>query len=221
MTGRVGLIAAGAAVVVLALLAVAQLVLPGIAAQRLRSQLGRSGTVLSVKVSAFPAIELLWRRADRVVIRMGSFRSAGAALGGTLGQVANVGSLDASAQVAQLGLLTLHDAVLRKRGSSLTGSATLLEGDLRRAVPFLEGVQPIASGGGRLTLRGTVSVLGVAAAVDATVAAANGDVVVAPDVPFGGLATIRLFSDPHVYVESVGASGVAGGFTVHGVARVR
>lgn len=218
---RIGLIAAGAAVIVLAVLAVAQLVLPGIAAQRLGSRLGRSGTVLSVKVSAFPAIELLWHRADRVVIRMESYRAAGAALGVTLGQVANVGSLDASAQVAQLGLLTVHDAMLRKRGSSLTGSAMVLEDDLRRAVPFLEDVQPIASGGGRLTLRGTVRVLGVAAAVDATVAAANGEVVVAPDVPFGGLATIRLFSDPRVYVESVEASTVAGGFAVSGVARVR
>ena len=50
---------AGAIVVVLI---VAQLVLPGIAAQRIRDRLSRSGTVLGVQVDAFPAIKLLWRR---------------------------------------------------------------------------------------------------------------------------------------------------------------
>jgi hypothetical protein len=45
--------------------------------------------------------------------------------------------------------------------------------------------------------------------------------VVAPDLPFGGLATIRLFSDPHVYVESVGASRTAAGFTVTATAQLR
>ena len=44
---------------VLVLLLVAQLVLPGIAAQRLRDRLSRSGQVLKVEVDAFPAVELL------------------------------------------------------------------------------------------------------------------------------------------------------------------
>ena len=47
--------------------------LPGIAAQRLRDRLSRSGRVLEVKVEAFPAIELLWHQADRVVVRMASY----------------------------------------------------------------------------------------------------------------------------------------------------
>ncbi|MBV8217081.1 MAG: hypothetical protein JO325_01345, partial [Solirubrobacterales bacterium] len=69
------LIALGLAGVVLVALIAAQLVLPGIAAQRLRDQLSRSGTVLSVSVSALPAIKLLWRHADRVVVRMGRYQS--------------------------------------------------------------------------------------------------------------------------------------------------
>jgi len=56
--------------------------------------------------------------------------------------------------------------------------------------------------------------------VSATVAARDGALVVAPDVPFGGIATLTLFDDPHVYVESVSASGVPGGFRVSGRATV-
>ncbi|MFZ0377875.1 MAG: hypothetical protein WAL38_08625, partial [Solirubrobacteraceae bacterium] len=65
--------ALGVAGLVLLVLVVAQLVLPGIAADRLRDQLARSGTVISVKVSAFPAIELLWGDADSVVVRLGRY----------------------------------------------------------------------------------------------------------------------------------------------------
>src|SRR5450755_588013 len=87
------------AAVVVVVLGVAQLVLPGIAAQRLRDQLARSGQVLSVHVSAFPAIELLWHHADSVVVRMGSYSSASAThLGSTLQRSGDVGSLTASAR---------------------------------------------------------------------------------------------------------------------------
>ena len=70
--------------VVLLVLVLAQLLLPGIAAQRLRDDLQKSGTVLEVKVSAFPAIKLLWHQADSVVVRMGSYRSGVSHLGSTL-----------------------------------------------------------------------------------------------------------------------------------------
>ena len=79
---------------------------------------------------------------------------------------------------------------------------------------FLDNVEPVASGNGRLTLRGTASFLGLTATVDATVAAQNGALVVAPDVPFGGIATLTLFNDPHVQVQSVSAATVPGGFRV-------
>src|SRR5205085_2419393 len=102
---------------VLVLLVVAQLVLPGIAAQRLRDRLSRSGRVLSVEVSAFPAIELLWHRADRVVIRMRRYQSNPGHLGTLLSQAGDVGSLDASASELDSGLLILRDATLHKRGN--------------------------------------------------------------------------------------------------------
>jgi hypothetical protein len=220
---RTVVIAAAAVVAaVLVVLVVAQLVLPGVAAQEVRDDLSPRGTVLDVKVSAFPAIKLLWHDADRVVIRMATYRSSsGGGLGGSLAQTAGVRSMDVSVQEVDLGRLVLHDAMLHKRGVQLTGTATVTEAALRQAVPFLQGVQPVASGDGRLKLRGSASFLGLSASITATVAAQNGELLVAPDVPFGGLATIRLFSHPNVYVEGVSATAAPGGFTMSGQATVQ
>jgi LmeA-like phospholipid-binding len=207
--------------VILLILVVAQLLLPGIAAQRLRDRLSRSGVVLDVKVSAFPAIELLWHQADRVVIRMARYRASAGHLGSLLNEAGNVGSLDASVSEFDSGLLTLRNATLRKRGDQLAGRASVTESDLKTAVPILQSVQPVASGNGRLTLRGTATLLGVSATIDATVGAVEGQLVVQPDVPFGGLATVTVFSNPHVYLEGVAASTAPGGFAVTAQARLR
>jgi hypothetical protein len=215
------LAALGVVLVVLVVLVIAQLVLPGIAEQRIRDQLQGSGQVLSVHVSAFPAIELLWHQADTVEVRLGHYRSNPGHLSSLLDQAGDVGSLTVSANEVQTGLLTLQDAVLRKRGDQLTGTARVTEADVRSALPVLQSVTPVASRDGRLTVRGTATLFGVSAAVDATVGAQDGKLVVVPDVPFGGLATVTVFSDPHVAVQSVGARSVPGGFVVHATARLR
>lgn len=215
------MIALGVAGVVLLVLVLAQLVLPGIAANRLRDQLSKSGTVLSVKVSAFPAIQPLWGQADSVVIRMARYQAGASQIGGELGRAADVGKLDVSAQEVQSGLLTVRDARLRKHGDELIGTAVVRQADLRAAVPFLDNVQPVASSGGQLILRGTASLLGLNATVDAVVAVRDGALVVTPAVPFGGIATITLLDDPHVRVQSVSAVTVPGGFEVRATARLQ
>ena len=216
---RIALIAVVA--LVLIVLGIGQLVLPGLAARALRDRLSKSGTVTSVQVDAFPAIELLWHRADRVVVRMQRYRAPAGSLGSLLGQSGDVGSVDASVGELDSGLLTLHDATLIKRGNTLNGTARVSEADLRAAVPFLDTVQPVASGGGQLTLRGTATLLGVTASVDATVAAQNGRLVVQPNVPFGSLAAVTVFADPALQVQSVGASSATGGFSVFAQGRLR
>jgi LmeA-like phospholipid-binding len=215
------LFGAGGLLLIVLLLGIAQLVLPGIAEQRLRDRLARSGTVLKVEVDAFPAIELLWHHADRVLIRMGTYRSSSAKLSSTLSQVGDVGSLDASATLLSAGLLTLHNASLHKRGSQLSGTATVTEADLRASIPVLDSVQPVASSGGQLTLQGTATLLGVTGSVDATVQPQNGALVVSPDVPFGGLATITLFDNPTIAVDGVAATPTPGGFALSAYARLR
>jgi hypothetical protein len=208
------IIALATAGVVVLLLVLAQLLLPTIAAQVVKDRLNKHGKVISVEVHAFPAIKLAWHKADRVVIRMASYHSTTSDLGSQLAQAGDVGSLDASVSELDTGLLRLHDATLQKRGDELVGSAHVTESDLQAAVPFLQSVQPVASSNGQLTLRGTATLLGVSATVDATVSARNGALVVQPDVPLGGLVSVTVFSDPHVHIESVSAVKTPDGFTV-------
>jgi hypothetical protein len=216
------LIALGVVAVAVIVLIVAQLVLPGVAAQRLRDRLAHSGQVLSVEVKAFPAIELLWHHADNVVIRLGRYRApAPGNLGNTIRQAGDAASVDASAREFDDGLVRLHNAKLVKRGNELSAQAAVTEADLRSALPILSSVTPVASADSGLTLRGTATVLGVSVTADATVAAQDGRLVVAPNVPFGGLATITLFSNPGISVQSVGASPDAGGFVLRGTAVLR
>ncbi len=200
--------------VVLVLLVIAQLALPGIAEQQLRDRLSRTGEVEHVEVHAFPAIELLWNQADRVVVAMRSYHSGTGHLTSLLNEANDVDTLDASAGTLTAGLLTVHDAVLHKRGSAVSASALVTEADLRSAIPVLQSVVPVASGGGELTLRGTATLFGITASVDATVHEQNGAIVVTPDVPFGGFATITVFSSPHLYVTGVSAQPAPVGFYV-------
>ena len=152
---------------------------------------------------------------------MGRYRSGTGPLASLLSEASNVGSLDASAGEFDSGLLTVRDAALRKRGDRLIGTALVAEADLRRAIPILQSVVPLASSDGRLTLRGTASLFGVTATVDATVSASDGNLVVVPDVPFGGFATVTVFSNPHLQVQSVGATSAPGGFRVTATGRLR
>ena len=198
--------------VVVVLLVIAQLVLPEIAATHIRDQLSKSGKVIEVDVSAFPAIELLWHQADTVTVRMANYHSTTGGVSSLLDESSDAGTLNASAQVLTDGLLTLRNATLEKRGNTLTGTAEVKESDLRTAVPLLQSVTPIASSGGQLVLQGTA--LGFS--VDATVQAQAGKLLVTPNLPFGvgGLATLTVFSDPHVAVDSISATRAPGGFAV-------
>ena len=211
-------VAAAIPIAIVVLLGVAQLVLPGIAAQNLRDRLSHNGKVLEVSVSAFPAIELLWHQADKVVVRMGRYHSNPGHLQSLLAQTADTGSLDASAAELDTGLITLRNATLRKRGDQLTGTATVTQSDLSSALGgAVQGLQPVASGGGSLTFQGTV--LGITA--DATLRADNGALVIQPDVPLLNLVTLTVFNDPHVDIQGVGASSIPGGFALQGRARLR
>jgi hypothetical protein len=166
--------------------------------------------VLEVKVEAFPAIELLWHQADRVVVRMARYHSTPGHLGSALAQTSDTGSLYASVRQLQTGLLTLSNAMLTKRGNELAGSASVSEADLRSAIPFIQGVTPVASGDGKLVLRGTA--FGITA--DATLMAVNGKLVVQPNVPILNFFTLTVFSDPHLAVQGVAARPTRGGFVL-------
>jgi len=203
---------------VVVVLVVLQLVLPGIVARQLRDRFSRSGKVISVQVDAFPAIELLWHHADRVDVHLASYRASTGGLGKQLDQTAEVGTVDVTVEDLNLGLVTLRDATLRKRGDVLSGRATLTEADLGAALPpGLDG-PPVAWGEGKLALLAAARGL----SADATLNAHDGELTIAPDLPLlGGLLTLTVFDDPHVDVQGVGASSVSGGFSVFANARLR
>jgi hypothetical protein len=199
----------------------AQLVLPGIAASRIRQRLARDGTVQSVRVRAFPAIKLLWDRADSVTVRFASLRADSTRTGDLLARANRTRDLDVTIGTLAEGPLVLRNVSVRKRGSDVTGEAGVAQSDLQAALPPGFDVQPLASGGGQLLLRAQASLLGLGVAVDALLGARDGALVIQPvNVPFGALATVPVFADPRVTVEGVGARSRAGGFALTAQARL-
>jgi hypothetical protein len=205
----------GVLAAVLGALAVAQLLLPGLAASRLRDQLSRDGSVQRVTVHAFPAVELLWGHADSVTVSFDRLTASRARTGELLGRAVHVGRLSVTAGIAREGPLLLRRVSLHKDGPTIAASALVTDAALRDALPAGFSAQPVASGAGQLLLRARASLFGLGLAVDALVAARNGALVIQPvGVPLASLATVTVFSDPHVAVQSVGAGRVAGGYAV-------
>ena len=212
------LVGVAALAAVLGALAVAQLVLPGLAARRLRNQLARDGSVKAVTVRAFPAIKLLWGRADSVAVHFTELVATRSRTGDLLARANRTGELFVSADSLADGPLRLHQVVVSKHGRQLDGQASLADADLRAALPPGFAVRPVASGGGRLLLRAQANLLGVGIAVDALLGARDGALVIEPvGVPLASLATVTVFSDPHLSVQSVAAAPRPGGFTVTAV----
>ena len=206
---------------VVAALVAAQLILPGVAERRLRDRLGRDGKVTHLEIHAFPAIKLLWHRADRVVVRVHGASAGTGRLADLLASTRDAGEVDGRADEIKVSLLRLRDARLRKRGNRLDGRATVTTADLSSSLPPGFTLRPVAAGGGALVFEGTANVLGTTIRARAVVAARDGKLLVAPDVPFGGLAALTVFSDPRVEVRGVGAYSTPNGFTLTAKALLR
>jgi hypothetical protein len=204
---RVGLSLAGAALLVLAL---AQLLLPRIAAGRISSRVGRYGTVESVSVSAWPAVKLLWGSADSVHVRARRLSLSPAQAAKLLSEAKGTASLDLSAQTVKVGPLQLSEAHLRKQGRSLSARARTSEADVTAALPPGWQLKLLASQGGQVRVRASGGLFGIGASVDAVALASEGKLVAHPlGLLVEGLQ-LTLFSDRHVYVEGVAASEEAG-----------
>jgi hypothetical protein len=203
-----------AALALVALALLGQLVLPRFAERRIRSRLDSHGTVQKVEVHAFPAIQLLWGHADRVEVRMGELRSRGGTLAGLLDDAGGVSHVDASAQTVHSGLATLRDARLVKDGERIMAVARMTPTDIATAFPLSFKVVPVGVVGGTLVVRGGVSVAGQVVGVEARIVASDGQIVVQPEgIPLlGGLVQLTVFSDPRVSVDSLSASQVGGGY---------
>lgn len=207
-TARIAL--AGAVVAVLLLFALAQALLPGIAASRVRERVRRYGQVSSVGVSAFPAVKLLWGQADSVSVSAVSLSATPARIGALLWEARSLGELNLTARTAVLRAsqlpagLTLNDVHLRKRASWLSATATLTQQQLEAALPSGFSVEPFAAPGGAVEARASGALFGVEASLTVVVRAVEGDLIAEPrGLPFAGLARVTLFSDPHLKIGGV------------------
>jgi hypothetical protein len=206
----------GAALVVAvaALLVIAQLVLPGIAAERVREQVGRYGAVREVHVHAVPAIELLWGDADEISVKAGDLRISPRQLVDLERNLAGV--TDATLTAPRLNLVlssvlsgaaSFEDVRLTKRGSALRTSGTLRSANLHVALPAAFRVAGLSAASGRPEVAVSGEAFGVHAAGRGVMRARDGKVVVElAGLPFAGLGAATIFSDPRIYVENVTAS---------------
>jgi LmeA-like phospholipid-binding len=193
------------------LLVLAQAILPTLAARLVRDRIKKYGDVQSVSVSAWPAVELLWGKADSASATAISLSVTAAQMAKLTWESRGVHDLDIA--VARLDLkvpgipspVVLRDVKTRKRGASMTTQATLTQTDLTAALPSGFTVQPLASGDGQIEVHASGGLFGVQASISALVKPLEGRLVAEPQgSPLAGLATVTLFSDPHLKMESVG-----------------
>jgi hypothetical protein len=197
--------------VLVVLLVLAQLLLPVLAARRVRDRVARYGIVRSAHVSAFPALELLWGRADSVSVSAGALAASPSQIASLLGEAHGVNRMTVTAAMASLRVpalprgLTVSDVRMDKHGSAIQASATLTQRQLDEALPGGFHVEPVASGGGQVEARASGGFFGLQASLGVLVRPLEGRLVAEPHgLPLAGLATVTLFSDPHLSVYSVG-----------------
>jgi hypothetical protein len=196
-------VAAGA---LLGALVLAQILLPRIAAGRISSRVGRYGHVISVHVSAWPAIKLLWGDADSVQVRAANLSLSPAQAAALLWEGRGAQKIDIGATRVTLGGLALQGAVMHKRGSTLSALARTTQAQAQAALPPGMRVRLLGSAGGQVEVAAGGLLFGVGATVRAVAMASNGTLVAHPVGPLLEGFQLTLFSDRHVYVEGVGAS---------------
>ncbi len=210
--GRAPWIALGVGVVIVVVLGLAQLVIPGIAAQRVRDQVGKYGTVRSAHITASPAIELLWGSAQSATVTAGSLRMSFAQAAELLSNGSGVARIDMTAAHLQLGPLAMERAGVHKRGDTVYTEGNVELSSLQAALPPGIEVQLTGSANGEVQIRLRGSLFGVSASVPAVIAAHEGKLVVQTQgLPFGGVPTITLFSDPRLLIEGLEMTTIAPG----------
>jgi hypothetical protein len=179
-------IAGGVVVAAIVVVVLAQLLLPGIAAEKVREKIGRYGTVKSVTVKAWPAVKLVWGEADEVQVRAGRLKLSKAQTVALVKEAKGVNRLDTSAESVEEGALRLTSTKLEKHGSALRVAGEVSEADVKRALPAGIEVALLKSEGG-------------------AVEAEDGKLVAQPTALLLSGLKLTVFQSPSVYVEGVEA----------------
>lgn len=222
---RALLAVAGILVVVLV---AAQLLLPGVAEDRVRSELNKQGTDAEVEIKALPAVKLLWGRADEVTIDVANLRTDeeggddGDSLSDLLAQTSKTKKLDVRVNVLEDKLLRVQDVRLTKDGDTLTAVVKLNKSDVDAALPAeLELVDREVPNG--LAVAGTTDVFGETLEAEANIYADDdGSLVLEPsDDLLGELVSVPIFEDERVAVDSISARNSGDGYVVTARGRLR
>lgn len=195
------------------LFGLAQAVLPRLAAQRVRDRVKAYGRLEDVSVKAFPAIELLWGKAE-------SASASAKRLSLSEAEAVKLvwegrGVRDTTLKVAALKLaipalpsgVVLHDALIRKRGGHISTQSTITQADIDAASPSGVRIRLLASAPGTVKVSASGSLFGVQATVEALARPSEGKLIAQPlNIPFGAFVRMTLFADPHLYLEGVSAT---------------
>ena len=187
------------------LLVLAQVVLPRLAASRISSRVGRYGHVDSVSVSAWPAVKLLWGSADSVTVTADHLALSTSQATSLLEEGGHSGDIHLRVATLQLGRIRLHDATLTKSSESLSAAASITDADVALALPAGVGVSLTGSEEGQVRVKVGGSLFGLGAAVEALAEPVEGTIVARPQGLLQAFS-LTVFSNPHVYVEGIGAS---------------
>lgn len=195
------------------LFGLSQAILPRLAAQRVRDRVKPYGRLEDVSVKAFPAIELLWGKAESVsaIAKRLSLSEADAVklvweARGVHDSTLKVAALKLAIPALPSGVV-LHDALVRKRANHISAQSTITQADLDAASPNGVRVRLLPSAPSTLKVSASGSLFGVRATVEAVAMPSEGKLIAQPvNIPFGAFVRLTLFADPHLYLEGISAS---------------
>jgi LmeA-like phospholipid-binding len=183
----------------------AQLLVPGIVAGRIRSRVGRYGPVRSVSVSVWPAFKAAWGSVDSVTVKAGSLALSPEQSAQLISESSGVSRMEVSASSVREGPLLLSDVHLSKRGRALSAEATVTAKAVAAALPPGLTVTLLGSRGGRVRVRVGGALFGLRTPIEAVGSASAGKLVATPSPSSLAGLRLTLFADPRIRIESVAA----------------
>lgn len=208
--GRAILIGLG---VLLVLVVVAQFALPPIAEKVVRESLEPPDRGVSVSLSSFPSVALLFGHADSATVHIEEARPGGrGGLEKLLARASHVNDLTSTVGKMFIGPLELLHVIFTKKGAAVAAEAEVTRHAIEQILPGSVHVSATdISEGLRLTL--STSVLGHTVSFPAKLATTNGALEVAPDLPVFDAVRIPVFDDPSVAVTSAAVhTGTSGAY---------
>lgn len=204
------------AILAAVVLGLGQLVLPGLAAARIRETLLAHAEGVRVSVSAFPAVMLLFGHADSVVVHVHAMRAAGHGdLDALLEHVDEADRVSATVEEMSVLGLQLKDVSLRKRGSNAVASAVITRDAIASALPAHITLSGQQEGQSTLQLTATAHVFGHAISPAARLEVGSGALQIAPALPVIGFLHLTVFSDPLVSLDGIGMHATGERYEFH------